>query len=1000
MLKDKTNHNIYKMSVSQKVTNETISIIDKKNKKIKFKIIPNKNLSNSIMNTFLKFSLIENSKCPTTEWCGAENTHRKKHWSKNKQPSKFGGIGIPCGKVNNIFVVDLDDYKWAEDHPFIQKFGKGNYDKIFNTYIQQSCGGAWHLFFKYDEEFSNKCHAKTGIDILSDRNQEGEYKGKYVVGAGTTVRFTEKQKEKYNTEKNWGTYKSLNNKEITECPEELKEWLRTNIYSDSNVIREKQKRQNNAIAVSNTPEYFKYNLSKDKVHLICEKLHKCQPKYFTDYRNNEDWSWLIFTTAMKAIGEYKLWDFYSKKFGGQKYNKNENDKIWEGITEYNKFNCFNKILSEIDERTLLDYTKYKPILDKSIVINKEGSWDKLGKHLTLPSCDVQIKSGTGTGKTTITKDYLHSKKLPFLSIVSRKSLGYEQYKTFIEHGIDCIYYENYDGQPIPPNKNVIIQIDSIMKIHSYLSSVENYTIFLDEYSSLIEHLITSPTLNKTRALVFKIFKKVITLAKQVISVDADLTDHTLEFLKFCGRDLNVWNNTFNHYQGVEAVEYYDIEEIIKELKLKEKFMLCMDSKNSALAIFEKHFNKIQLEHTSEKMVIINGVEVNKYSMTVGQDEKGLICCITADNDYCPDLDKWDRVIFSPKIIYGLDSTMEREVFCIYKEHTISPKAMIQQISRCRNMLKLNYLFCQKKFTQPLFINYNEVAEQNDKRCEYVDWLEIYEEGCSFYKNILAIIDYNDDCYSTNKFVHFKNMLIQKGFIDKQRVYQTKVSGLQTLVKDYTQSLIDNFDEKKPSYIAINKMLKIPEDQMADYAELFINENAFTQYKNVRNYIMNTEEVIESKLNIKEEFNVKKIKSSEYKVVLIQKFLKHIGANDKFNIKSTVQMEKLEGQKWFEAIHSAFRLRLKNEPNFSNKEEVDKVVIKCIKQIFGTKLNDVELTQTIKTTKDKKTIRTININYEYFQEYEKLLQFQDPNFKLTDFRNFEIIDTDNFISDDE
>ena len=979
---------------------KTIKIIDKNNKTININVLSNNNVCNNIMDTFLKFSLIQNSKCPTNEWCGAENPNRKKHWNKNKQPSKFGGIGIPCGKVNKIFVVDLDDYKWEDDHPFIQKFGKGNYDKVFNTYIQQSCGGAWHLFFKYDEEFFNKCHNKTGIDILSDRNQEGDYKGKYVVGAGTTVRFTEKQKEKYKTTENWGTYKSLNNKEVAECPEELKIWLRENIYCDSNVIREKKDKNDKIIAISNTPEYFKYNLSEDKVKEICEKLYKCKPKYFTEYRNNEEWCYLIFTTAMKSIGHYKLWDVYSKKYGGKKYNKNENDKIWEGIKEYNKFNCFNKLLSEIDERTLLDYTKYKPIFDKKLIPTKEGSWDKLGKHLTLPSCDIQIKSGTGTGKTTITKEYLHSKKLPFISIVSRKSLGYEQYKTFIEQGIDCIYYENYENEKIPEGKNVIIQIDSIMKIYSYLNNIESYTIFLDEYSSLIEHLITSPTLNKTRALVFKIFKKVISGSNQVISVDADLTNHTLEFLKFCGRNINIWNNTFNHYHGVEAVEYYNIEDIVKELKVKNKFMLCMDSKNSALAIFEKHFNKIQLEHTSEKTVIINGEEVNKYSMTVGQDEKGLICCITADNDYCPDLDKWDRVIFSPKIIYGLDSTMTREVFCIYKEHTISPKAMIQQISRCRNMVKLNYMFCQKKFTQPSFITYNDVQEQNNKRCEYVEWMEIYEEGCSFYQHILAIIDYNDDCYKTNKFVHFKNMLIQKGFVDKQKVFQTKVSGLKTLVKDYTQSLIDNFDINKPSYIAINKMLKIPEEQMVDYAELFINETSFLQYKNVRNYILNTEEVIDQKLDNKEEFNIKKVKSSEYKVVLIQKFLKHIGAKDKFNIKSTIQMEKDEGLKWFQTINSAFRLRMKEQPDFTNKDEVDKVVIKCMKQIFGTKINKVEFTNTTKTTKNKKTIRTININYEFFEEYEKLMRFQNQLFKLTDYDNFETPLDQNFISDDD
>ena len=38
-----------------------------------------------------------------------------------------------------------------------------------------------------------------GIDILSDRNSEGFFKGKYVVGAGTTIRFNDDMKKKINT---------------------------------------------------------------------------------------------------------------------------------------------------------------------------------------------------------------------------------------------------------------------------------------------------------------------------------------------------------------------------------------------------------------------------------------------------------------------------------------------------------------------------------------------------------------------------------------------------------------------------------------------------------------------------------------------------------------------------------------------------------------------------------------------------------------------------------
>ena len=143
-----------------------------------------------------------------------------------------------------MFVVDLDDYKWDDDHPFIKKFGKGDYHKKFDTFVQQSAGGAWHLFFNYDDEFFNKCHHGTGIDILSDRDEQGTYKGKYVVGAGTTIRFTDDMRKKYNSTANYGTYKILNDRPFSDCPDELKQWLRDFIYVDKDVVRKKKERSN------------------------------------------------------------------------------------------------------------------------------------------------------------------------------------------------------------------------------------------------------------------------------------------------------------------------------------------------------------------------------------------------------------------------------------------------------------------------------------------------------------------------------------------------------------------------------------------------------------------------------------------------------------------------------------------------------------------------------------------------------------------------------------
>jgi len=1008
--------NSFKFGTIKTINGQQVYVPFKKGKEKIFN-----NNKNTMINSFLKFGLLPNSKCPSNEWSISENTSRKKAWSKEKKASSFGGVGIPCGKVNDCFVVDLDDYKWSDDHPFIKKFGKGDYHKKFDTYVQQSAGGAWHLFFKYDEEFFNKCHNKTGIDILSDRNSEGEYKGKYVVGAGTTIRFTEDMKKKYNSKENFGTYKILNDKPLTECPEDLKKWLRENIYIDKDVIRTKKEKVEKEIAISNTPEYFKYNLSEYRVSLICQKLYKKQPKYFTEYRSGEDWSYLIFTTAMKSIGHHKMWDKYSKLYANGNYNKSENQKIWNGITQYNKYNCFNKILLEIDERTLLDYVKYKPINEETIQYSKEGEWDKLGKHIKIPNVDIQIKSGTGTGKTTIVKEHFLTKKRNFISIVSRRSLAYEQYKTFIEAGIDCVWYENFEGGRIPEDKNVVIQIDSIMKLYSYLDNIHKYTIFLDEYSSLIEHLIISPTLMKTRSIVFKVFKKLINKSKQVISVDADLTKHTLKFLTACGRPLNVWNNTFQHNKGVPSLEWFNIEQMVEDMKKKDKFMVCMDSKTSALALAEKHFACEALEHIDEQTVVINGKAVNKYEMTVYKDSKGLILVVSAENDFVPNLDEWDRVIFSPKIVYGLDSIMKREVYCIYKEHTISPKAMIQQVARCRNIIQLNYMFCKKKFVNPVFIDIKDVSKSNNQRLEFVDWVEVCEESdVRFYKQILATILYNDDCYKTNKFVHFKNMLKEKGFVKvPTSVSQTAISDLRVMEEKYKKKQIDEFDELKPLHLARNTILKIPFELRKTYCQLYLNDKAFNQYSNVRKYLINDEHDINDKLVEQEDFNVNKVKTANYKIVLIQKFLKYIEAKDKFNIQSKKKLTKEEADKWFGYLDTAFRFRFEKEkPDMTTLAGVDTITLKCLKQLFGGNFKlkheltedqiesgntqmtfaKTNLTSTSRKTIDGVKITTVKLNKSFFEKVSEVISFSfGEEFK---YKQYLSLDTPTILDDDE
>ena len=120
---------VYKeMSISNTIIKEGSRKKDIKEKNIIYninKMTDNKNLNNSIMNIpFTTFKLRYNSKFPSDEWSKDEekkyhiNTHLWKDLTMNELQERGENRGIPCGKINGIFVLDLDLYVKEEKNPY------------------------------------------------------------------------------------------------------------------------------------------------------------------------------------------------------------------------------------------------------------------------------------------------------------------------------------------------------------------------------------------------------------------------------------------------------------------------------------------------------------------------------------------------------------------------------------------------------------------------------------------------------------------------------------------------------------------------------------------------------------------------------------------------------------------------------------------------------------------------------------------------------------------
>lgn len=930
-------------------------------------------------------------------WCGDKGMKNKHLWRKNLK----GNCGIPCGKVNGIMVVDLDLYKLNKsDSEFIKTFGD-DYVEKFDTLTQKTTSGGEHLIFQYDEDFGKGTNNATHqVDIKND--------GGYIVGAGSKC-FIKQDKDKPVSQKRVGQYKVINETNIKPIPTELKEWLIKNIMSKDKKIIQRKERESKAIKMQSSIGYYCYNITEAKCKSIVSKI---PDEYYTEHDK-----WLIFATAMKSMDMGQLFLKMCAEHPKTNYtnpNHPPNVKQYNGIQKHFNINAvehiFNQAVQSTKEkedgttethtyRTYVDYIKYKPTIKSKLKEPKKcGEWDKIGKHITLPKnkkC-VVIKSDTGTGKTTIVKEYLaNQSNCKFISMVSRISLGEEQYSIFRDAGISCKLYNEEDSW-FQEGDSMVICVDSLKKIAR--GNFGEYVIFMDEYNSLIEHLFSSKTLNDRRTQVFQILCNVLKEAKQIFCVDADLQGHTLELLDYLDIDYDLYINTYQHNKGIKANEYFNIESFTEDLVKSDKFLMCCDSKSSCIKVANDNFDKIPL--TEEEKERFEGLLVFK-------DDKGYVVVITSDNDKYCSLDSFDRAIISPKIIYGLDSQIERDVFCWYEEHTINPRMMVQQIARTRNIKQINYIFFKKIFQQEKFIDIKETHEYIKKIDDYAVWEMLgSQEDNDIWMKVMSVIMYNNDCYDTNKFAHFRNLLHERGVILDSSIGRTGMSTLAKMKKDYKDDQLENFDKDHPKVQEINELLKIPKDKMDDFKELFILPKKRLQNQMAIKYVIKSGITLDDKLATKEDYNYNKMKSDNYKLVFLEKFMKGCGITHKNDMIAKNSYEQVKSQQLWNEVDDIFRLRLTEKDEDGNKktrtldftktEDCSLGIEKMMGQIFGTTItipyepteaqkatgNDfmthtkLKLFKTKRKTKNKVKYTINTINPDFFEYQMKIGQFRN------------------------
>ena len=526
--------------------------------------------------------------------------------------------------------------------------------------------------------------------------------------------------------------------------------------------------------------------------------------------------------------------------------------------------------------------------------------------------DIILQSDTGTAKSSSFKQYMIKTGQKFVSIVSRISLAQEQHADFEKEieGVD-IYTNEIDNT----NNGLIICIDSIMKIKRWSYSHEgkeielkNRVVFLDEFNSLIEYCLESSTMNNKRIEVFEFLVNDIFLkAKKIICSDADISDISIKFIEYIKelrkktihseavdnskssynpdkfieeykksktKRFTYIQNKHIHNKGTPATQIVSKRELIKQLNKEKTFICATDSRNEAKDIYEQ---LIKLNPTEEIKLIVARQDIRKGSETH------------------IDLKSHAKIIFSPKIVYGNDSNgylgiHKRPVYCYYTEQTISPTAMLQQINRERKISHLYYCFAKQQSIHSKITSSKQVL--NEIETTQLTALNTILETPTYSDDLLKMfidltvdLRIKKDAYNTNKFVHFKVLLPQRGFNDTRNGInktwnQSKKDKIDKAVR-VSQFNTKNFKVEDAILSQINiDVLKMSDKELIKKNQnLFINNGAIQQYIMRNCFYLKNKEYCKILLSNENEFAFKKYKNSKYfKVMKLYELYNILGYN--------------------------------------------------------------------------------------------------------------------------
>lgn len=287
-----------------------------------------------------------------------------------------------------------------------------------------------------------------------------------------------------------------------------------------------------------------------------------------------------------------------------------------------------------------------------------------------------IKSNMGTGKTTMLKSLLpvkfNNKRILYLS--HRQTFTQNIYGTFrklnMENYMDIAKNKLYESD------RLICQIDSIRHLLDGSNGLRKFDlIIMDEIESLLNHM-SSVTLGEHRKQTCMILKQLLSMAPNVLCMDADFDDRAYEFVsRIKGKPIVVVNEfklgikryLFN--KNLDKMKF----QLIEDIKRKKNVSIICLSKD----MMDRLKNYIKDNVKNVKLISYS-------SMTDDKDKEKL-------KDVNNEWKEYQVILYTPTIEAGVDFSEKHfdKMYCFLSNGSCSPRAFLQMVGRIRYLSDIN-----------------------------------------------------------------------------------------------------------------------------------------------------------------------------------------------------------------------------------------------------------------------------------------------------------------------